>query len=62
MSDLKPEGQVLVLHIFAVNSRNCPECDSPPSEHEVRNYNIYFSDGDIHCTRCGAFVRWYDAG
>lgn len=41
---------------------NCPKCGSPPSEHEVRNHSLMWRDGDVYCTRCGAYVRLYDAG
>jgi len=41
---------------------NCPKCGSPPSEHEVRNHSLMWHDGDVHCTKCGAYVRLYDAG
>ena len=41
---------------------NCPKCGSPPSEHEVRNHSLMWHDGDVHCTKCGAYVRMYDAG
>jgi uncharacterized Zn finger protein (UPF0148 family) len=41
---------------------NCPKCGSPPSEHEVRNHSLMWHDGDVHCTKCGAYVRSYDAG
>lgn len=30
--------------------------------HELRNYDMMWHDGDIHCGRCGAYVRMYDAG
>lgn len=44
------------------NHVHCPNCDSPPRDHEVRNYHMGFHDGDVHCTRCGAYVRMWDAG
>lgn len=53
---------VVMGHILTPNSPNCPACAAPPSEHEVRNYNPTWHDGDVHCTRCGAYVRTYDAG
>ncbi len=40
----------------------CPKCGSPPSEHEVRNHSLMWHDGDVYCTKCGAYVRMYDAG
>lgn len=40
----------------------CPKCNSSPSEHEVRNHSLMWHDGDVYCTKCGAYVRAYDAG
>lgn len=40
----------------------CPKCGSPPNEHEVRNYDLIWGDGDIHCCICGTYVRGYDRG
>ena len=51
-----------VFHALHPNSPNCPNCGAPPSEHEVRNHNPMWNDGDVHCTKCGAYVRTYDAG
>lgn len=51
-----------VINILAETSPNCPKCDAPPSEHEVRNHDLMWHDGDVHCTKCGAYVRAYDAG
>ena len=42
--------------------KHCPKCDSPPSLHELRNYNMMWHDGDIYCVKCNTFVRNYDAG
>lgn len=39
----------------------CPKCGSAGGDHEVRNYNQYCHDGDVYCTKCGAYVRYYDA-
>lgn len=43
-------------------SPDCPHCGAPPSEHEVRNHSLMWHDGDVHCRRCGGYVRMYDAG
>lgn len=45
-----------------INHLHCPECGSPPSDHEVRNYDMMWHEGDIHCSKCNTFVRYYDAG
>lgn len=42
--------------------KHCPECDSAPENHELRNYSMMWHEGDIHCGKCGTFVRYYDAG
>lgn len=39
----------------------CKKCGYE-GPHELRNYNMMWHDGDIHCGRCGAYVRMYDAG
>lgn len=41
---------------------HCPKCGSPPTDHEVRNYDPMFRDGDVTCTKCDTYVRGYDAG
>lgn len=41
---------------------HCPNCGASPEFQEVRNYSMMWHDGDIHCTRCDAYVRGYDAG
>lgn len=51
-----------VSHALHSGSPNCPSCGAPPSEHEVRNHDLAAHDGDVHCKRCGAYVRMYDAG
>lgn len=39
-----------------------PECDAPASEQEVRNHSVRWGDGEVHCTRCGTFVRHWESG
>lgn len=41
---------------------NCPTCDAPPKDQEVRNYDAIWQDGDVYCTHCGSYVRHWDAG
>jgi hypothetical protein len=41
---------------------HCPKCDSSPREHEIRNFDRIWRDGDVYCLKCGTFVRYYDAG
>jgi len=67
--ELKPADIINVVngadgisHILADNSPNCPKCGAPPSEHEVRNHDLAFHDGDVHCGKCGTYARRYDAG
>jgi hypothetical protein len=38
----------------------CPKCGS--TEMTVRNYDPMWHDGDVHCVKCGEYVRGYDAG
>ncbi len=38
----------------------CPDCGS--AEFEMRNYSLLWHEGDIHCARCGKFIRTFDAG
>jgi hypothetical protein len=44
----------------AVANTQCPECGS--REFEMRNYSMMWHDGDIHCAKCGKFIRRFDAG
>lgn len=41
---------------------HCPECNSCPSYHEVRNHSLQWHDGKIHCIKCNAYIRDFDAG
>lgn len=51
-----------VGHMLNPKSPNCPNCGSPPTKHEVQNYDETWRDGDVVCTVCGTRVRGYDAG
>lgn len=52
-----------ILHrAVSTAAPNCPRCGAPPSEHEVRDYDMVWHDGNVHCTRCGAYVCMYNAG
>lgn len=42
--------------------RHCPKCKACPQHQEVRNYSLMWHDGDVHCIKCEAFVRSFDAG
>lgn len=42
--------------------KHCPNCGACPKFQEVRNHSLMWHDGDIHCTKCEAFVRDFDAG
>ena len=46
--------------ILAVNNTQCPNCGS--TDFEMRNYDMAWHEGDIHCARCGRFIRRFDAG
>lgn len=47
---------------FHFNHTHCPKCDSPPQDHELRNYSMMWHDGDVYCTKCNEYVRMWDAG
>lgn len=39
--------------------RHCPKCDASPATHTMRNYTPSWGEGDIHCGKCGEFVRTF---
>ncbi len=41
---------------------DCPHCGADKSQQEVRNHSLMWHDGDVYCTACGGFVRYFDAG
>lgn len=41
---------------------HCPKCGSHPREHEVRNFDRMWGDGDVFCKRCETRVRDFDSG
>ena len=38
----------------------CPRCGS--GKVEVRNHDLIWHDGQVHCKICGTYIREYDAG
>jgi ribosomal protein S27AE len=46
--------------ILTLSNTVCPECGS--AEFEMRNYEMSFHEGDIHCAQCGKFIHRFDAG
>lgn len=44
------------------NHMHCPKCNAEPKFQEIRNFDQVWRDGDVHCTKCGTYVRGYDAG
>lgn len=42
--------------------RHCPKCGACPEFQEVRDHSLMWHDGRVHCIKCDAFVRDYDAG
>lgn len=52
----KCEKEVIGRH------EHCPECDSAPREHELRNYDLIWGDGEIWCLKCEIKVRNFDRG
>jgi ribosomal protein S27AE len=57
--DKNCEGRV-ADGILAVPNTTCTECGS--TDFEMRNYEMAWHEGDIHCARCGEFIRRFDAG
>jgi transcription initiation factor TFIIIB Brf1 subunit/transcription initiation factor TFIIB len=49
-----------VKGVLTVANTKCPECGS--TEFEMRNYEMMWHEGDIHCAQCGRFIRRFDAG
>lgn len=45
-----------------LNHTHCPKCNAPPQDHQVRNFDPMWRDGDVFCLKCGTRVRGYDAG
>jgi hypothetical protein len=43
---------------------SCKKCghDGMNPSHDIRNYSMMWHDGDVHCGKCGAHVRSWDAG
>jgi hypothetical protein len=62
MTAVPNDGVPGVGTLLSPATEGCPRCGAPPSEFEVRNHDLKWHDGDVHCRRCGAFVRRYDAG
>lgn len=43
------------------NHIHCPNCTFP-GPHDVRNHDPMWGDGDVHCGRCGKYLRMFDSG
>lgn len=55
-----PEIEIVAIGHAISKHQACPSCGG--TNFEVRNYDLMWHDGDVHCVDCGAFVRIYDAG
>jgi predicted Zn finger-like uncharacterized protein len=53
------QGRPIPNSTFTMNGV-CPKCGS--TEFELKNYSLAMHDGDVHCARCGQFIRVFDAG
>lgn len=53
----KPSGPEIVCP-----NKDCAESLKERSEYEIRNYNPTWHDGDIHCIKCGTYIRGFDGG
>jgi len=47
---------------FDSRGRKLCSCGSEPKDHEVRNFDAVWRDGDVYCIPCGGYVRSFDAG
>lgn len=49
--------------VLTVPDAQCPnpKCGAV-GEVEMRNYEVAWHEGDVHCARCGAYIRRFDAG
>lgn len=67
ISDAKARGKAYCItcqkEVWSLYThQHCPKCGAGPEDQEIRNYNMMWHDGDIHCIKCGTYVRDYDAG
>jgi len=46
--------------IALVAPTKCPECGEE-KEFVIRNWDERFREGDVHCGKCGAYVRMTNA-
>jgi uncharacterized Zn finger protein (UPF0148 family) len=53
------QGQDIPDSVFSMEDV-CPDCGA--AKFELRNYSEIWHDGDIHCAKCGTFIRRFDAG
>lgn len=53
-------GKEIMNSALTVNNTKCPKCGS--TTFEMRNYDMMWHEGDIHCASCGTFIRDFDAG
>ncbi len=44
----------------ATKKLTCVHCGS--KEYEVRNRDLNWGDGEIHCAQCGTYIRDFDSG
>jgi hypothetical protein len=49
-----------IFHIIN-EYRSCPQCKSAAFL-EVRKHDPIWLDGEVWCSKCNVFVRYYDAG
>jgi hypothetical protein len=41
---------------------NAETCGQKPGEYEIRNHSLMWGEGEVHCLRCGTFIRHWDSG
>lgn len=52
----------VIVKLFRQHNYWCPECGSSGKNHYMTNYDAMWHEGDIYCSLCDTFVRYYDAG
>lgn len=52
-------GREMPNSSFALGEK-CQDCGS--TDFVLRDYSMAAHDGDIHCAKCGKFIRVFDAG
>jgi uncharacterized Zn finger protein (UPF0148 family) len=60
MMNTDDQGKTIPDSVLTLANTKCPDCGS--TEFEMRNYEMMWHEGDIHCAQCGKYIRRFDAG